>query len=151
MSDVADCAVSSLREHLGDNLVAVVLYGSRARGDAQAGSDWDLLVLARGLPQGYLARHLAMKRALAPECRGAVSLLTKTPEEFEANLSALYLDIALDGRILYDPTGYAARKLQHLRDLLVQRRGLYRERTPAGDVWRWRERPGGAWRLTWEP
>ena len=33
-----------LREALGDDLVAVTLYGSRARGDAREGSDFDLIV-----------------------------------------------------------------------------------------------------------
>jgi len=36
-----------LRERLGDNLVAVTLYGSRARGDAREGSDFDLIVQVR--------------------------------------------------------------------------------------------------------
>lgn len=40
------------RHGLGDNLVAVVLFGSRARGEAEAGSDWDRLVIAHDLPQG---------------------------------------------------------------------------------------------------
>jgi hypothetical protein len=36
-----------LRERLGDNLVSVTLYGSRARGDAREGSDFDLIVRVR--------------------------------------------------------------------------------------------------------
>jgi predicted nucleotidyltransferase len=36
-----------LRERLGENLVAVTLYGSRARGDAREGSDFDLVVRLR--------------------------------------------------------------------------------------------------------
>ena len=36
-----------LRARLGDNLVAVTLYGSRARGDAREGSDFDLIVEVR--------------------------------------------------------------------------------------------------------
>ena len=35
---------------LGDNLVAVVMYGSYARGTAREASDLDLLVIARALP-----------------------------------------------------------------------------------------------------
>ena len=33
-----------------DRLVAVVLFGSRARGEGSETSDWDLLVIAEGLP-----------------------------------------------------------------------------------------------------
>jgi len=40
--------VDRLRAHYGDRLVAVVLYGSRARGDAAQESDVDLLVVLRG-------------------------------------------------------------------------------------------------------
>ena len=35
---------SRLRDRLGDDLIAVTLYGSRARGDAREGSDFDLIV-----------------------------------------------------------------------------------------------------------
>lgn len=36
-----------LKERLGDKFVAVTLYGSRARGDAREGSDFDLIVEVR--------------------------------------------------------------------------------------------------------
>ena len=36
-----------LAARLGDNLVSVTLYGSRARGDAREGSDFDLIVQVR--------------------------------------------------------------------------------------------------------
>ena len=36
-----------LKERLGDKLVSVTLYGSRARGDAREGSDFDLIVQVR--------------------------------------------------------------------------------------------------------
>ena len=34
-----------VREKAADNIKKVVLFGSRARGDAQTDSDWDLLIL----------------------------------------------------------------------------------------------------------
>ncbi len=37
-----------LREHYGDRLVDVVLYGSQARGDAVEGSDIDVMIVLRG-------------------------------------------------------------------------------------------------------
>jgi predicted nucleotidyltransferase len=146
---IAEQVVAALRTALGDCLVAVILFGSRARREASAESDWDLLVIAEGLPEKPFERHLFLKRLLPPNCRGAVSLLAKTPEEFKAHLASLYLDIALDGQILYDPQGYAAEKMFSLRRL-IEKMGLYRERTAAGDMWRWRQEPSGPWALTWE-
>lgn len=147
--EIPEQAVAALRTALDDRLVAVVLFGSRARGEASAESDWDLLVVADGLPQKPLDRLFFVKSLLPPGCRGAVSLLTKTPEEFESHLASLYLDIALDGQILYDPRGYARERLTALRRL-IERVGLYREHSEAGDVWRWRKEPAGPWVLEWE-
>ena len=100
--------VSALETGLGDRLVAIILFGSHARGEASAASDWDMLVIATGLPRRAFERHIALKRMLPTECRGAISLVAKTPDEFEAHLPSLYLDIALDGQILYDLRSYAA-------------------------------------------
>ncbi|MBI5880303.1 MAG: nucleotidyltransferase domain-containing protein [Chloroflexi bacterium] len=146
--DVAERAADSLHVALGDRLVAIVLFGSRARGDATADSDWDLLVIAEGLPERTLERHFYLKRSLPLDCRGAISILARTPDEFEMHLPSLYLDIALDGTILYDPRGYAARKLLELQNLLA-RKGLYRERTPNGDRWHWKQEPTNPWSLEW--
>jgi hypothetical protein len=40
--------------------------------------------------------------------------LAKTPQEFEEKISSLYLDIAQDGKILFDPQGYADQRLAAL-------------------------------------
>ncbi len=39
----------TLQQRLGDNLIALKLYGSKARGDAHPGSDVDVVVVARRL------------------------------------------------------------------------------------------------------
>jgi|SRR5581483_11138572 predicted nucleotidyltransferase len=140
--------VEALRRGLGERLVAVVLFGSRARGDHRPESDWDLLVIAEGLPERPFHRQQLLNR-LVSACRAPVSVIARTRQEFESHLPSLYLDIALDGRILYDPTGYAAQRLAHLRRL-IEEAGLYRQRTAAGDVWNWRKPPRGPWVMTWE-
>lgn len=132
--DVAQQAVQALQRGLGDRLVAVVLFGSRARGDAREDSDWDLLVIARDLPADYLDRHFMLKRMLPDEIRGMVSIISKTPSEFEQALPPLYLDIALDGRLLHDTDDYAANRIELIRRLITDA-GLERERTAAGDIW----------------
>jgi predicted nucleotidyltransferase len=40
--------LAAARGHFGDRLVRIVLYGSKARGDAHSESDLDLLVILRG-------------------------------------------------------------------------------------------------------
>jgi predicted nucleotidyltransferase len=142
-------AVEALRAGLGERLIAVVLFGSQARGEGTEGSDWDLLVIARGLPEQVFERHLLLRQLLPPGPVAAVSLLAKTPEEFESHIASLHLDIALDGQILHDPQGYAAEKLSALRRV-IDRSGLYRERTEAGDLWRWQREPSSPWVLEWE-
>ena len=147
--EIQEQITSALRAGLGNRLVAVILFGSRARGEASDGSDWDMLVIAEGLPKKVFERRMLLLRSLPPRHRGAISVLAKTPEEFEAHLPSLYLDIALDGQVIYDRQNYAAEKLAVLQRL-IQRAGLYRERTPAGDVWRWRKEPTARWTLQWE-
>ena len=98
--------ISALRQGLGDKLVAVVLFGSRARGDATEVSDWDLLVIAWDLPSSFFQRHLQLTALLPVEWRGWVGLLARTPAEFEARISSLMLDIYLDGVVLDDPEQY---------------------------------------------
>ena len=44
---------AELRAMYGDNLERAVLYGSRARGDAQAGSDYDVAVFLKSMPDRW--------------------------------------------------------------------------------------------------
>jgi predicted nucleotidyltransferase len=147
--EILNQVVTALRIALGDRLVAVVLFGSQARGEAREDSDWDVLVIAEELPEDPLERGRFLRQLLPIPCRLAVSFLARTPQEFEERLSSLYLDIALDGQILYDPKGYAEERLTTLRRL-IEGAGLFRERTPAGDLWRWKTPPRGRWMMSWE-
>ncbi len=147
-SEVPNGVVSGLRQRIGEDLVSVVLFGSRARGEARESSDWDFLVIARDLPEGTLERVFRLKKMLSTLYRGEVSLLAKTPEEFMAGLPDLYLDIALDGVILYDTGDYVAERLKFLR-ALIRRKGLRREREGRDLIWRWEQPPGPDWSLEW--
>ena len=141
--------LAALKQGLGDDLVAIVLFGSRARGEADEASDWDLLLIARDLPHKPFQRHLHLKQMLPADWRGRVAILAKTPEEFESYLTSLFLDIALDGIILHDPEGYMADRLARLRRL-IQEQGLQRTRVNGDLIWRWRRFPGFDWSLDWE-
>jgi predicted nucleotidyltransferase len=147
--EMPDRIVSGLREGLGDELVAAVLFGSRARGEAREGSDWDFLIVARNLPVRTLERAFGLKKMVPPLHRGEASLLAKTPEEFTAGLPDLYLDIALDGVILHDTDGYMTERLEFLR-ALIRRKGLRRVKEGRDLIWRWEQPPGPDWSLEWE-
>lgn len=141
--------LAALKWGLGDRLVAVVLFGSRARGEADEHSDWDLLLIARDLPQKPFQRHLHLKQMLPANWRGQVAILAKTPAEFESCLSSLFLDIALDSIVLYDSQDYMADRLARLRRL-IRDRGLQRTQVRHDLVWDWRHFPGFEWSLDWE-
>lgn len=145
---VPERAVEALKAALGNRLVSVVLFGSRARGESSEDSDWDLLVVAEGLPERLWERHRVIHEALS-KVGGTISVVAKTPKEFESYLAPLYLDVALDGQVLLDRNGYISAKLGQLRGTLG-RLGLYRERTASGDIWRWKVRPVQAWAVEWE-
>jgi predicted nucleotidyltransferase len=138
--------VEALSNGLGNDLLAVVLFGSQARGEATPESDWDLLVIARNLPSKTLARHFALKVMLPEAWRGRISLLAKTPQEFGSCLPALYLDIALDGIVLFDPQEYITPRLEWIRRQIQ----LYRlERQRLGRDLMWHGTPF-AWSPKWE-
>ncbi|MFQ5750638.1 MAG: nucleotidyltransferase domain-containing protein [bacterium] len=48
--------INCLRDYFEANLIAVVLFGSRARGEAKSVSDYDLFLVAHNLPKRFLER-----------------------------------------------------------------------------------------------
>ena len=48
---------AALDEIYGDQIERVVLFGSRARGDARADSDYDVAVFLKELPDRWKERH----------------------------------------------------------------------------------------------
>ncbi len=108
-----------LRKAWGDRLDAVVLFGSRARGDARPDSDWDFLVIVQGLPErDPMARSRQWRRIVgAPWCFWANPILL-TPQEWYGRPWHLALDIALDGVVLLDAHGRMRDYLTRLRKAL---------------------------------
>jgi predicted nucleotidyltransferase len=49
-----------VEEEFPGRLRALVLYGSRARGDRDEGSDWDVAAFIEGLDRGREGRRLSM-------------------------------------------------------------------------------------------
>jgi uncharacterized protein len=144
-------AVDRLRAAFGKKLVGVALYGSRARGEARPDSDVDLLAIVRDLPTHWQKRTFALHDPLRTiSVDFPIYVYGKTPEEFEKGFPSIYLDMGLDGIVLYDPEGYLTRKLARIRQIISDA-GLMRERIADGEFfWDWKRPIGYPWELDWE-
>ncbi len=142
--------LEALRNGLGDALLAVVLFGSRARGEAGPESDWDLLVIAENLPDSPWQRQKQILSLLPQAWRHQVNVLAYTSSEWFARVTPLALEIALDGIVLYDNThALLPARLAALRKRLSDL-GLERQAIGEGEwVWLWRDEPQRHWRLEW--
>lgn len=139
--------IEALKAKLGEGLVAIVLFGSRARAEGTGGRDWDLFLIAERLPENPFDRQLELRALLATVAEG-VSLVAKTREEFQAGFPPLYLDLSVDGIVLYDPEKYMTAKLEEIRGI-IRLAGLWRSRRNDGFIWKWRRRPQGRWCIDW--
>lgn len=82
----------------------VILFGSYAYGEPDEHSDFDLLVIRRGIESSKTS-NIEIRRALRTVQAPPVSftLLSRTPEQFEERVkeSFVYQDIAQKGLVLY--------------------------------------------------
>ena len=136
------------RQHYGDRLLSVAVYGSVGRGLPRPDSDVDLLIVAEGLADRHSLRlrdfravevlvrpclDAARKADLQPE----LSPVLMTRAELERG-SMLLLDMTEDARILYDPQDCLAAALERLRRRL---RELGSRRVWLGNAWYWDLKP----------
>jgi predicted nucleotidyltransferase len=142
--------IVALQHALGDGLIALVLFGSRARSDARPDSDWDLLLIAKGLPDSPVQRAQFVQSLLPQEWRYQINLLSHTPEEWFRRVTPLALDISLDGILLYDNAQpLFLDRLSALRRQLAQL-GLERRLINGEWLWLWRDQPQRRWELEWK-
>ncbi|MFQ5828624.1 MAG: nucleotidyltransferase domain-containing protein [Candidatus Methylomirabilia bacterium] len=141
--------VESLHEGMAQNLIALVLFGSRARGETLKASDWDIFVLARSLPVSPMKRYTRLRTLCKEELDGGVSFLAKTQREFEEGFPSFYLDLALDGVILFDTDGYMEARLSRVREI-IKEAGLKRNKISGGFFWDWKKYPASPeWEISW--
>ena len=89
---------AALDEIYGDQIERVVLYGSRARGDAHADSDYDVAVFLKELADRWPELHrLADLRVKLIDETGAFFDMLPYPAAAYADRSPLMREIRLDG------------------------------------------------------
>ena len=125
---LADRVVTEYRAALGDDLVAIALFGSVARGQARPDSDLDLYVVTRLPILGDPRLRATWERIDAsPEYQTLVaagyrptpSPVLHTVDELRCH-SWILLDITHHGIVLYDPVGVLERELNAVRRRMAE-------------------------------
>ena len=137
-----------VREEYRDEIIAVVLYGSVARGEAEPSSDLDLLLVIEDLPSPYeksIKRFILkvedrlkqdrefrnlVKSGLYPDLRPII--LSRT----EASMNRyIYLDLVEDAIILFDKGNFFKERLEIFKSRLKE---LGSEKVELeGGTWYW--------------
>lgn len=86
---------SGLQSLYGERFVRLALFGSQARGDAEAGSDIDVLVVLKGevAPCEEIARTLDLVATISLEYDETVSCVFVSEKEFETKESPLLINV----------------------------------------------------------
>lgn len=102
--EVVDLFITSALPRLVERLQPelVLVFGSRARGEAHAGSDLDVIVVAQAFAEIPFLKRMPMLLRLARFPRH-IDFLCYTPEEFEQvrSVSAVVNDALREGEVVY--------------------------------------------------
>ncbi len=140
--------VQVFKDYLGENLISVILFGSQARSESTETSDYDLFIIANNLPKGALERSRFIHKPIYENELGSLSIIAKTPAEFEKDVASLYLDLSVDGIILFDKD-FIQPKLAKLKKI-IKTSGLNRIKDNSEYHWEWKKYPKREWEITWE-
>ncbi|OGP61276.1 MAG: hypothetical protein A2V67_14750 [Deltaproteobacteria bacterium RBG_13_61_14] len=87
-----------LREQLGDRIEQVILYGSRARGEAEADSDFDFLVVVDQFSEVLEGRVLDLAYEMLDQYGVIVSAIVVSSDNFEnRRWEPLYINARREG------------------------------------------------------
>lgn len=140
--------VQCYKDFFGDGLFSIILFGSQARMDFHRGSDYDIFIIVEDLPSSPLKRLFMVRQPLIARFEERVCTVSKTTKEFESGFPSLYLDLALDGKILYDKNKYFKKKGKVIKKI-IRESGLIRRIIGNEFIWEWIKAPIGGWSIDW--
>lgn len=103
MNEQLKLILADLRRRLqvlyGDRLVRLVLFGSQARGDAEPGSDIDVLVVLQGpvRPAEEIARTGEIRASLSLQHNVVISCAYVSAERYMREQSPLLMNVRREG------------------------------------------------------
>jgi hypothetical protein len=110
-SEILDLA----KREFGAKFLGLLLFGSRARGDVHDTSDTDILMVV----DDSIVIDRALYRSWDQRMPNTVSLQIAHLPSAPREAGSLWLECALDSRILHDPTGRIAEFLQQAREYIT--------------------------------
>jgi predicted nucleotidyltransferase len=113
---------AALEARFGEDLIALIAFGSQVLGTARAESDLDLLVVIRGLPRRRLDRQgllISFAHQVSDDFASRMSAIPLTPEE-AVTTKPFYLGMLEGHRVLVDRDGFFARIMERLQRRLVE-------------------------------
>ncbi len=144
-----DRLIEKMKQHFGDRLISIVLYGSYARGQITPESDVDILIVAEGLPSSSLQRQ-ALFTKIINEVEASlkeklseigsfpyISAILKTSQEAD-RISRIYFDMIDEAKILYDRKDFFRGVLKKVKARLEE---LGANRIQVGKMWYWDLKP----------
>lgn len=140
--------VECYKEYFGDNFISLVLFGSRARLDEKDTSDYDILLIAEDIPARPFERLRYVRRPLTGKFKEKISIIAKTKAEFDSQFPSIYLDIGIDGRILFDKNDYMKKRIQRIKEI-IKKAGLKRIKHDDMFSWEWSKPKKPGWKLDW--
>ena len=140
--------VKCYEEYLGDRLISIILFGSHARRDEKDTSDYDLFIIAEEFPLRPFHRLLFIRKPLQDQFEERICIIAKTREEVLNNFPSLFLDLGLDGVILFDREEFFKHLQIRIKEIIHQA-GLQRKKSNGELYWTWKNPPQKGWEITW--
>jgi hypothetical protein len=113
--DMASGIMNLAKQELGASFIGLLLFGSRARGDTHDSSDTDLLLVV----DDSIRIDRSLYRHWDERLPDGVSLQIAHLPTRAREAGALWLECALDARVLHDPCGKVAEFLTQARDYIT--------------------------------
>ncbi len=139
VTDLTSDYLAAWRVPYGTDLVGIVLFGSVARGEARADSDADVLFVLRSARapvrsdyHAFDALPHAVRRFQGHEVSPHVVRLPFSPLE----VGSLWLEVALDGVVLWEEERLVSETLRALR-LLMANGDVRRNEAGGHSYWTW--------------
>jgi len=109
IKDILDGVLINLKEKFHNNLTALILYGSWAKGTARDDSDIDLLVVFKSISED--TRKILYKMERDTGIERSITFVIASVEDFQKEKVPLYTSVKNEGNVLWGNVGLSVSPL----------------------------------------